>query len=163
MELRIREMRDTDWEAVASIYGEGIETNIATFQREVPNYETWDKSHIKSCRIVAEDNGQVVGWVALTAISNRCVYAGVAEVSIYIKSDCRGKGIGEKLLQDVITASEKEGFWTLQSGIFEINTASIALHKKMGFRMVGYREKIAKDQGGVWQNTVLMERRSPIF
>ncbi len=163
MELIIRDMRDTDWEAVATIYREGIETKISTFQAEVPTYEAWDKSHIKACRIVAEENGQVVGWVVLSAFSSRCVYSGVAEVSIYIKADSRGKGIGEKLFQEVIQASEKEGFWTLQSGIIEINKASIALHKKAGFRMVGYREKIAKGHNGEWQNTVLMERRSPLF
>jgi phosphinothricin acetyltransferase len=163
MELRIREMKDTDWEAIGSIYREGIETNIATFQREVPTFEEWDRSHIKACRMVAEENGQVVGWVALSAVSSRCVYSGVAEVSIYIKAECRGRGIGVKLLQYVIEASEKEGFWTLQSGIIESNKASIALHKKAGFRMIGYRERIAKDHHGEWQNTVLMERRSPLF
>ncbi len=163
MELIIREMKDADWEAVASIYLEGIETKISTFQTEVPTFEVWDKSHVKACRMIAEENGQVVGWAALSAFSSRCVYAGVAEVSIYIKSDSRGKGIGDKLLRELILASEEEGFWTLQSGIIEINKASIALHKKAGFRMVGYREKIAKDHNGVWQNTVLMERRSPLF
>lgn len=163
MELSIREMKDTDWEAVGAIYREGIETNIATFQTEVPTFEVWDKSHIKPCRFVAEEDGQVVGWVALTAVSSRCVYAGVAEVSIYIKSDCRGRGIGEKLLRHVIEASEKEGFWTLQSGIIEKNIGSIALHKKAGFRMIGYRERVAKDANGEWQNTVLMERRSPLI
>ncbi len=163
MDFKIRDMKNTDWEEVASIYLEGIKTGIATFQLEVPTFEAWDKSHIKVCRFVAEEDGQVVGWVALSAYSNRCVYAGVAEVSIYIKAESRGKGIGEKLLQKVITASEKEGFWTLQSGIIEINKASLALHKKAGFRLIGYRERIAKDHNGVWQNTVLMERRSPLF
>ncbi len=163
MGLRIREMMDTDWEAVASIYLEGIKTKRATFQSEVPAFEDWNKSHVKACRMVAEEDNQVVGWSALSAVSSRCVYAGVAEVSIYIKADCRGKGIGERLLREVILESEKEGFWTLQSGIIEINKASIALHKKAGFRMVGYRERIAKDHNGEWQNTVLMERRSPLF
>lgn len=163
MELMIREMREIDWVAVVSIYKEGIDTKIATFTSELPTYEAWDKSHITSCRLVAEENGQVVGWVALGAVSSRCVYAGVAEVSIYIKADSRGKGVGEKLLQAVAAASEKEGFWMLQSGIIEINKASIALHKKAGFRMVGYREKIAKDHNGAWQNTVLMERRSLLY
>ena len=162
MELIIREMKKEDWEAVASIYKEGIDTKIATFQSEVPTYEAWDQSHIKACRLIAEVNGILVGWTALIPFSGRCVYSGVAEVSVYVKSDCRGKQLGENLLWEMITASEKEGIWTLQSGILEINKASIALHKKVGFRMVGYRERIAKDHNGVWQNTVLMERRSSI-
>ena len=161
--MRIREMRPEDWEVVAAIYKEGIDTKISTFQSTVPTYEEWDKSHIKTCRLVAEEDGKVVGWAALSAYSSRCVYSGVAEVSIYIKADSRGKQIGEKLLLELITQSEKEGIWTLQSGIIEINKASIALHKKTGFRMVGYREKIAKDHNGVWQNTVLMERRSAVI
>lgn len=160
MTFVIRNMLEQDWNEVAAIYQEGIDTKIATFQTSVPAYEDWDKSHLKTCRLVAEAEGRIVGWSALTAISSRCVYAGVAEVSIYVSTNYRGKGVGQKLLQALITESEKEGFWTLQSGILEINKASIALHTKAGFRMVGYREKIAKDQDGVWQNTVLMERRS---
>jgi L-amino acid N-acyltransferase YncA len=162
MEMMIREMHKEDWMAVASIYKEGIDTKTATFQTEVPAYEAWDQSHIRSCRLIAEVDGHVVGWTALTPYSSRCVYAGVAEVSVYVKSDSRGKKIGEKLLQALITEAEKEGIWTLQSGILEINRASIALHKKVGFRLVGYREKIAKDHNGIWQNTVLMERRSQL-
>jgi phosphinothricin acetyltransferase len=155
-------MNKEDWNAVASIYKEGIDTRIATFQSEVPSYETWDQSHLKTCRLVAVENGIVIGWIALSPYSSRCVYCGVAEVSIYIKADSRGKQVGEKLFQALIPEAEKEGIWTLQSGIIEINKASIALHKKIGFRMVGFREKIAKDHNGVWQNTVLMERRSII-
>lgn len=162
MEMRIRTMSEDDWAAVAEIYKEGIDTKIATFQSGIPTYEAWDQSHVKSCRLIAEADNKVIGWTTLSPISSRCVYAGVAEVSIYVKAQYRGKQIGEKLLKALIAESEKEGFWTLQSGIIEINKASIALHKKAGFRMVGYREKIAKDQNGVWQNTVLMERRSPI-
>ncbi len=162
MELAIRGMKKEDWEAVAAIYKEGIDSGIATFQTEVPEYEEWDKSHIAACRLVAIENSSVVGWAALSKVSSRCVYSGVAEISIYIKENARGKGIGEKLLKELILESEKEGYWTLQSGIIEINYASIALHKKVGFRMVGYREKIAQDRNGVWQNTVLMERRSSV-
>lgn len=160
MELIIRTMKAEDWEAIASIYKEGIDTKIATFQKDVPTYEEWDKSHIKSCRLVAEEDGKIIGWAAMGNYSSRCVYCGVAEVSIYIKGDSRGKQVGEKLLRELIEESEQEGYWTLQSGIVEINKASIALHKKVGFRMVGYREKIARDHDGTWQNTVLMERRS---
>lgn len=162
MNLTIRSMQKEDWEAVASIYKEGIETKVATFQLEVPTYEAWDQAHMKKCRVVAAENGEVVGWTALTPYSSRCVYAGVAEVSVYIRGDHRGKRIGEKLLDELIKQAEEEGIWTLQSGILEINKASIALHKKVGFRMVGFREKIAKDHNGFWQNTVLMERRSTV-
>jgi phosphinothricin acetyltransferase len=160
MELMIRAMKPEDWKAVEVIYLEGINTKIATFQKEAPTYEDWDKSHVKNCRFVAERNGIVVGWAALSPYSSRCVYSGVAEVSVYVKADYRGQKLGEMLMRELIEASEAEGIWTLQSGIFEINKASQALHKKMGFRMVGYRERIAQDHDGVWQNTVLMERRS---
>jgi L-amino acid N-acyltransferase YncA len=163
MELIIRAMKMEDWEAVASIYKEGIDTKIATFQSEIPTYEAWDQSHIKTCRLVAQEKDTIIGWTALSPYSSRCVYAGVAEVSVYVKGDQRGKQVGEKLLQELIIEAEQEDIWTLQSGILEINSASIALHKKVGFRMVGYREKIAKDHNGVWQNTVLMERRSTVI
>lgn len=160
MELMIRAMKPEDWNAVEAIYLEGINTKIATFQKEAPTYEEWDKSHVKNCRLVAEWNGIVVGWAALSPYSSRCVYSGVAEVSVYVKADCRGQKVGEKLMRELIEESEVEGIWILQSGIFEINKASQSLHKKMGFRMVGYRERIARDHDGIWQNTVLMERRS---
>lgn len=163
MDVIIRAMKENDWEAVAGIYQEGMDTMLATFQSEVPAYEAWDKSHLQNCRIVAEENNEVIGWIALSPISSRCVYSGVAEVSIYIKASHRGKQVGEKLMKALIIEAEKEGYWTLQSGILEINLASIALHKKVGFRLVGYREKIAKDSNGIWQNTVLMERRSPVL
>jgi L-amino acid N-acyltransferase YncA len=163
MEFVIRAMNKDDWEAVAEIYKEGIDTKIATFQAEVPSYETWDKSHTTHGRFVAEEDGNIIGWTALSPYSSRCVYAGVAEVSIYVKADQRRKRVGEKLLMELIKESEQEGIWTLQAGILEINSASIALHKKVGFRMVGYRDRIAKDLNGIWQNTVLMERRSTII
>lgn len=166
MDIVIRTMKKEDWEAVVEIFQEGINIKTATFHREIPAYEVWDSTHIKSCRFVAEakdhleEQGLVVGWVSLTPFSSRLVYAGVAEVSIYVRNGYRGKGVGEQLLQTIIEESEKEGFWTLQSGILEINNASRALHEKLGFRLVGYRERIAQDANGVWQNTILMERRS---
>jgi L-amino acid N-acyltransferase YncA len=160
--MNIREMKPEDWSAVASIYEEGIATEIATFQSSVPSYEDWDRAHAKACRFVAEEAGEVIAWTALSNYSSRCVYAGVAEVSIYVKEAARGKHVGEQLLRKLIVESEKAGYWMLQSGIIERNKASIALHSKVGFRMVGFREKIAKDLNGVWQNTVLMERRSPV-
>jgi len=160
MDVLIREMKKSDWETVREIYKEGIQTKIATFQTELPSYEEWNNAHLPTCRLVAVIGEAVIGWTALSLISSRCVYRGVAEVSIYIKAEYRGNQVGVMLLQELFKESEKQGYWTLQSGILEINHASISLHKKVGFRMIGYREKIAKDSDGVWQNTVLMERRS---
>ncbi len=161
MELIIRAMEREDWNAVAAIFQEGIDLKTSTFHQEVPSYEGWDASHTADCRLVAVSEGQVIGWTALTPYSSRKVYAGVAELGIYIKAEFRGRKVGEKLLRALIEESEKQGYWMLQAGIFEINRASIALHEKVGFRMVGYRERIGRDGNGIWQNTVLMERRSP--
>lgn len=163
MEFTIRTMQQNDWDEVAAIYKEGIDIGIATFQTEVPTYEEWDHSHIKSCRLVAIVDNKVVGWTALSPCSSRCVFAGVAELSVYIKKEYRGRHVGEKLIYETIAESEKEGFWSLMSMIMETNKPSIALHSKTGFRMIGYREKIAKDMNDVWQNTVMMERRSQII
>lgn len=163
MNLLMKEMKSEDWKDVSAIYQEGINTQIATFQTQLPSYEEWDQTHIKCCRFIALNENEIVGWTALSPVSSRCVYAGVAEVSVYVKENYRGKHIGELLLKKLIAEAEVAGYWTLQSGIVQINTASIALHRKVGFRMVGYREKIAKDCNGNWQNTVLMERRSSLI
>lgn len=160
MKYQIREMLEADWPEVSKIYREGLATNLATFQTECPDWETWNASHLKVCRFVAAIEGKVAGWVALTAVSSRCVYAGVAEVSVYIGESYRGTGAGKALLTEMIRRSEESGFWTLQSGIMQENVASVRLHESCGFRMVGYREKIAQDRFGRWRNTVLMERRS---
>ncbi|WP_167956531.1 GNAT family N-acetyltransferase [Anaerosporobacter faecicola] len=161
MRYDIREMKAEDYESVKRIYLEGIATKKATFQTEAPEYEAWNQGHCKECRFVAVDEkNEILGWIALSPTSSRCVYRGVNEVSIYIAQKGRGQQIGTALLSKVIEESEKLGIWTLQSGIFEINEASIALHKKCGFRVVGTRENIAKDVDGIWRNTVLMERRS---
>lgn len=160
MECEIREMDEMDWNEVAEIYRKGIDTHIATFQTACPTYAEWDKSHRQECRLVLTVNRRVVGWTALTPISSRCVYAGVAEVSIYISPALCGKGYGTLLLNRLVSEAEKQGYWMLQSGILQHNSASIRLHEKCGFRVVGYREKIARDHFGVWRNTVLMERRS---
>ena len=160
MRISIRGMTTKDWPAVARIYQEGMDTNLATFQTECPDWETWNAAHLPQCRLVAIADGAVAGWVALSAVSSRCVYAGVAEVSIYIGTEARGAGVGKALLTALISASEEAGFWTLQSGIMENNASSIALHTSCGFRKVGYREKIGQDRNGVWRNTLLMERRS---
>ena len=148
-----------DWDSVSSIYEEGILTGNATFQETVPSWEEWDENHLKGLRFVARVNGKVLGWTALSAISSRCVYKGVAEVSVYISKDARGMGIGSRLLERLIEQSEEKGYWTLQSGIFPENEASLQLHKKYGFIVVGKREKIGK-LNGVWRDVLLLERRS---
>ena len=160
-QVKIRQMQTEDWEAVSAIYLEGIQTKVATFQTEVPTWDIWDTGHIKVCRLVAvNETGSVMGWAALSGVSSRCVYGGVAELSVYVGEGFRGKGIGKVLLERIIEESEKEGYWTLQAGIFANNFGSINLHLSAGFRKVGIRERIAKTQSGIWQDTVLLERRS---
>ncbi len=153
-------MLPKDWNDVADIYKEGIATGIATFESEVPSFEQWDESHLKSCRLIAETNGTTIGWAALSAVSSRCVYGGVAEVSVYISKSAWGKGVGKALLLQLIKESEKNGYWTLQSGIFPENEGSIQLHKKVGFRYIGKREKVGKTIFGKWKDNLLFERRS---
>lgn len=152
-------MKEEDWPAVKSIYQEGIATSNATFETDVPDWQKWDNAHLQDCRLVAKTAGQVVGWVALSPVSDRCVYQGVAEVSLYVKSSARGQGIGKALLQAVVEGSERIGIWTLQGGTFPENVASIALQKTCGFREVGRRECIGQ-MNGVWRDVILMERRS---
>ena len=132
---------------VSKIYAEGITTGIATFETKVPSFEVWNNKFIKKCRLVAEINDQVIGFAVLSKVSKRKVYNGVAEVTVYIAQDERGKGFGKRLLEALVYDSEKEGFWTLQAGVFSTNKASIELHKKCGFRVVGVREKIGKRDG----------------
>ena len=146
---------------IAAIYLQGIATGVATFQTEATDWEVWDKSHLPNCRIVAFESNQMAGWAALSPVSSRCVYAGVAEVSIYIAENFRGKGVGKYLLSTLIEESETAGLWTLQSSIFSENKASIKLHEQCGFRIIGYREKIGK-KGDVWKDNIIMERRSKI-
>ncbi|TCO74429.1 GNAT family N-acetyltransferase [Marinisporobacter balticus] len=162
MEYSIDEMKKEDWIQVGSIYKEGIETGNATFQTEIPTWEDWDKGHISKCRLVARQENKILGWIALSPVSSRCVYSGVAEVSIYIKEQYRGNRIGENLLSKLIECSETNGFWTLQSGIFVENHASLALHKKCGFRVIGIREKFGKSNRGGWRDIVFLERRSKV-
>lgn len=162
MDFNIRKMKKSDWDSVRNIYEQGINTNIATFEVSVPSYAMWNKSHSKICRLVIIYNNAVAGFSALSKVSNREVYNGVAEVSIYIDSNYKKKGLGEKLLRELIIESENNGIWVLQSSILEDNKPSVALHKKCGFRIVGYREKIAKNKFGEWKNTLLMERRSEL-
>ena len=148
------------WEAVARIYAEGIATGDATFETEVPAWEEWDTAHLAAGRLVALVDGEVAGWTALSPVSGRCVYAGVAEHSVYVAEAARGRGIGLALLEELIRRSEKAGIWTIQSGVFPENVASLALHERAGFRVVGTRERLG-EHGGRWRDVVLLERRSP--
>jgi L-amino acid N-acyltransferase YncA len=160
-EVKIEEMSENSWESVRRIYNAGIATKNATFQTEAPDWEAWDRSHRKDCRLIARMNDQIAGWAALSNVSDRCVYAGVAEISIYIDPDFRGMGIGDQLMKQLITKSECHGIWTLQAGIFPENKASIALHLKNGFKILGIREKIGK-MDNVWRDTAMLERRSKV-
>ncbi len=160
MARQIRKLSPDDWPEVSRIYQQGIDTNLATFQTTCPAWEEWDTSHLQACRLVITENDRVFGWAALSAVSGRCVYAGVAELSLYIDNAHHGQGLGKALLNGLISSSQENGFWTLQSGIMQENIASIRLHESCGFRMVGYRERIGQDRFGVWRNTVLMEKRS---
>ena len=157
--MKIRPLRKEDWEAIRRIYKMGMDTGLATFETEVPDWKTWDAKFLQQCRLVAEDEGKVVGWAVLSATSKRPAYRGVVEVSIYVDLNCTQKGIGYVLMNRLIHESEQEGFWTLYSAIFLENKASIRLHEKAGFRKIGFRERIAK-RDGKWINTLLMERRS---
>ena len=161
MKFVAERMKDEDWDQVASIYQEGIATRSATFETDVPTWEKWDKSHLRDCRLVARAEGKVVGWVALSPVSARCVYSGVVEVSVYIADSTRRIGVGKALLSAVIDESERIGIWTLQAGIFPENIASIALTRACGFREVGRRERIGQ-MDGIWRDVILMERRSKV-
>jgi L-amino acid N-acyltransferase YncA len=159
MNVTVTPMRVEDWEDVRSIYREGIETGDATFETQTPAWEVWDKSHLEKCRLVARQDNQAVGWAALSPVSDRYSYAGVAEVSLYVRASARGQGVGKALLLALIEESERVGIWTLQGGVFSENSASIALQKSCGFREVGRREKLGR-MNGVWRDVLLFERRS---
>ncbi|WP_426492243.1 N-acetyltransferase family protein [Hymenobacter sp. 102] len=159
--MLITPMTAAHWPAVKAIYEAGIATGNATFETQAPAWDAWDKAHLGHSRLVAVDAaGAVLGWAALSPVSSRCVYGGVAELSIYVGTEARGQGVGRQLLQALIADSEAHGIWTLQAGTFAENTASIGLHTQAGFRVVGYRERIGRHHG-VWRNTVQLERRSP--
>jgi L-amino acid N-acyltransferase YncA/uncharacterized protein (DUF952 family) len=153
-------MTPPDWPAVRAIYEEGIATGDATFQTEAPSWDEWDAGHLPECRLVSLDDADtIVGWAALSRVSSRCVYAGVAEVSVYVAASARGTGIGRPLLEALVAASERRGLWTLQAGIFPENVASLTLHERCGFRVVGRREKLGQMRGR-WRDVLLLERRS---
>ena len=160
MQIDVERMRPEHWPGVRAVYLEGLATGDATFETEAPVWERWDASHLRACRLVALAEGErVAGWAALGPVSARKVYAGVAEVSVYVGADFRGRGVGRVLLSTLVRESESAGIWTLQAGIFPENVASVELHKSCGFRLVGRRERVGKLRGR-WRDTVLLERRS---
>jgi phosphinothricin acetyltransferase len=161
MEYVIGKMNPADWDQARRIYLEGIATGQATFETEAPDWEKWNAHHIEQCRLVAKAGVSLIGWAALAPVSPRRVYVGLAEVSVYVAENFRGRGIGKALLESIIGCSEEHGFWTLQAGILAENLSSLALHKRCGFREVGRRERIGK-LGGEWRDMVLLERRSPV-
>ena len=154
----LRGLTEADWTAVADIYWEGMRDGLATFETEVPTWENWDAAHLPGHRLVAELFDEVVGWAALSPASKRRCYAGVAENSVYVTRDARGHGIGRTLLEALIADAEAAGIWMIQTSIFPENRASLALHERCGFRVVGTRERIAK-RDGIWRDTVFLERR----
>ena len=153
---------EKNYAEVAKIYQEGIKTGIATFETTVPDWNTWSSSHLSFGRIALQENHKILGWASLSGVSNRCVYGGVAEVSLYVAETERGKGIGKMLLKELIKISEENKIWTLQAGIMKSNQPSIQLHLNCGFRMIGFREKIGK-LNGIWLDNVILERRSKII
>ena len=159
LDVDIKAMRSEDWPAVQKIYSEGIATGNATFETETPPWETWDRGHFQDCRLVAVNSEGILGWAALSPVSTRRVYSGVAEVSVYVSAKARGQGVGTLLLQSLVEQSERCGVWTLQAGIFPENLPSVGLHKSCGFREVGLRQKLGQ-RNGVWRDVLLLERRS---
>jgi L-amino acid N-acyltransferase YncA len=158
--MRIDPLDAEDWPAVRAIYEAGIATGDATFETTAPDWPAWDAAHLADHRLVARDNGRVVGWAALAPVSDRCAYAGVAEDSIYVAPDAQGRGVGRALLAAVVASAEQAGIWTVQTGIFPENQASVRLHEACGFRVVGRRERLGRLHGR-WRDVLLLERRSP--
>ena len=157
--VEIAAMEAADWERVAAIYAEGIATGVATFETETPTWDEWDAAHLSIGRLVARTDGEIVGWAALAPISRRACYRGVTEVSVYVASSARGRGVGTALMKRLADGATAGGIWTLQATVFPENGASLALHQRVGFRIVGRRQLIAQ-LGGIWRDTVLLERRS---
>jgi L-amino acid N-acyltransferase YncA len=158
----LRPLTEADWAAVADIYWDGMRDGLATFETEVPSWEAWSAAHLPEHRLVAELLGEVVGWAALSPASSRRCYAGVAENSVYVARAARGRGVGRVLLERLVRDADATGIWTIQTSIFPENRASLALHERCGFRVVGTRERIAR-RDGIWRDTVLLERRSEVL
>jgi L-amino acid N-acyltransferase YncA len=156
--VELRALLPDDWSAVADIYWDGMRSGLATFETEVPSWKDWDAAHLPGHRLVAELEGEVVGWSALSQVSTRRCYAGVVENSVYVPEHVRGRGIGRVLLEELIAGARRAGIWTIQTSIFPENRASLALHERCGFRIVGTRERIAK-RDGIWRDTVFLEVR----
>ena len=155
----IEKMLPRHWPEVKSIYEDGIASGNATFETTSPSWNDWNNAHLQQCRLIAKQEDTILGWAALSTVSGRCVYAGVAEVSVYICQSARGRGIGKQLLNSLVLESEENNLWTLQAGIFPENLASIKIHQYCGFRIIGNRERIGK-MNGIWRDTLLLERRS---
>src|SRR2546422_5813446 len=160
-ELVIEQMQPGDWEQVRAIYLEGIATGHATFETEAPSWEQWNAAHLPFTRLVAREDDDLAGWAALSPVSQRCVYGGVAEVSVYVSKTRRQSGLGRQLLSALISESEQNGIWTLQAGMFPENVGSLTLHRRSGFREVGRPERVGR-LNGVWRDTILLERRSSL-
>jgi L-amino acid N-acyltransferase YncA len=157
IDLVIRDFRPDDWAEVAAIYRDGMRGGLATFETEVPSWQAWNAGH--TLRVVAELDEQVLGWAALGPASSRWAYRGVAESSVYVARERHGRGVGRALMEALIERSEGAGIWTIQTSIFPENEASLNLHQRVGFRVVGVRKSIAR-RDGLWRDTVLLERRS---
>ena len=159
VDLRVDALTAADWAAVSAIYAEGIETRNATFETDVPSWHEWDAAHLAEPRLVARRDGEVVGWAALTRVSDRCAYQGVAENSVYVARGARSQGVGRALLNELVQRAEETGIWTIQTGVFPENLASLQLHLSCGFRVVGVRERLGR-LDGAWRDVVFLERRS---
>ena len=160
--IAIAELSPDHWPEVARIYADGIATGNATFETEVPDWEAWDSSHLAEHRFVALRDGDVVGWAAVSSVSDRCVYGGVVENSVYVAEDGRGRGVGVRLLEQLIASTEAAGIWTIQTGIFPENQVSVRVHERVGFEVVGRRKRLGK-LNGEWRDVLLLERRSEII
>ena len=159
--ITIGDLRPEHWPEVARIYAEGIATGEATFETGVPSWERWDAAHLKAHRFVALRGAEVVGWVAVSPVSDRCVYGGVVENSVYVAESARGRGVGRMLLERLAASTETAGIWTIQTGIFPENEASVRLHERVGFEVVGRRKRLGR-LNGVWRDVLLLERRSDV-
>jgi len=157
----VAELRAEQWTQVARVYADGIVTGNATFETAVPKWDRWDSAHLDEHRFVAVRDGRVVGWAAVSAVSDRCVYGGVVENSVYVAESARGQGVGRMLLERLIASTEAAGIWTIQTGIFPENEASLRLHRQVGFEIVGRRRRLGK-LNGVWRDVLLLERRSSV-
>jgi L-amino acid N-acyltransferase YncA len=160
--ILIDSMTAADWPAAAEIYRQGLETGHASFEAEAPGYDAWDAAHLATPRLAARLAGALVGWAALSPVSDRCVYRGVAEDSVYVATAASGRGVGRELLSELVRRADEQGIWTIQAGIFPENTASLRLHERCGFRVVGLRERLGKHRGA-WRDVLLVERRSDVI